>query len=216
MSKLDPKIEQRIADALCAYHDRGKPKIAPLAREFNISYQQLKGRVQGRQSRTARTPSNRALDEGQEKALIAWMRILDRANLSPLPYEIEGAANDILSRSGSDRRVGKNWVYRFMARLPNTFKCQTQKTSIPRTPPPASSSTINSPPTTIQKLQKNIIKARESFPDIDSPEMNKLKRRVERIWEGSVIQAHLAAQVSADLIRYQENQEQANAKKTKR
>jgi hypothetical protein len=53
--------------------------------------------------------------------------------------------------------------------------------SIPRTPPPASSSTINSPPTTIQKLQKNIIKVRESFPDIDSPEMNKLKRRVERI-----------------------------------
>jgi hypothetical protein len=56
------------------------------------------------------------------------MRILDRANLSPLPYEIEGAANDILSRSGSDRRVSKNWVYRFMARLPNTFKCQNQKT----------------------------------------------------------------------------------------
>ena len=33
------------------------------------------------------------------------MPVLDRANLSPLPYEIEGAANDILSRSCSDRRV---------------------------------------------------------------------------------------------------------------
>jgi hypothetical protein len=86
----------------------------------------------------------------------------------------------------------------------------------PETPPPASSSTINSPPTTVAKLQKNIIKARESFPDNDSPEINKLKRRVERIWEGSLQQAQLAAQVSADLIRLQENREQANAKKSKR
>jgi hypothetical protein len=127
MSKFDPEIEKRIADALCAYHDRGEPKIAPLAREFDIPYKQLKGRVQGRQSRSARTGPNRALDEGQEQALIAWMRVLDRANLSPLPYEIEGAANDILTRSGSDRRVSKSWVHRFMKRLPETFKFQTQK-----------------------------------------------------------------------------------------
>lgn len=86
----------------------------------------------------------------------------------------------------------------------------------PETPPPASSSTINSPPTTVAKLQKNITKARESFPNNDSPELNKLKRRVERIWEGSLLQAQLAAQVSADLIHYQENREQANAKKSKR
>jgi hypothetical protein len=92
--------------------------------------------------------------------------------------------------------------------------------SIPRTPipgtPPASSSTINSPPMTVAKLQKNIAKARGSFPQDNSPEINKLKRRVERIFEGSLQQAQLAAQVSADLIRYQENQEQANVKKTKR
>ena len=84
------------------------------------------------------------------------------------------------------------------------------------TPPTASSSTINSPPTTVAKLQKNITKARESFPDNDSPEINKLKRRVEWIWEGSLLQAQLAAKVSADLIRYQENQEQANTRKSKR
>jgi hypothetical protein len=57
----------------------------------------------------------------------------------------------------------------------------------PETPPPASSSTINSSPTTVAKLQKNIAKARESFPDNASPEINKLKRRVERIWEGSLL-----------------------------
>ena len=86
----------------------------------------------------------------------------------------------------------------------------------PETPPPASSSTINSPPTTVAKLQKNITKARQIFPDNDSPEVNKLKRRVERIWEGSLVQAQLAAQVSTDLIRLQNTQEQDNAPKTKR
>jgi hypothetical protein len=87
----------------------------------------LRARIQGRPTRSAKAPSNKALDKGQEEALIAWIRVLDRANLSPLPYEIEGAANDILTRGGSDRRVGKNWVYRFMKRLPETFKFQTQK-----------------------------------------------------------------------------------------
>lgn len=43
-----------------------------------------------------------------------------------------------------------------------------QYASIPGTPP-ASSSTINSPPKTIEKLQKNITKARESFPSNDNP-----------------------------------------------
>jgi hypothetical protein len=56
------------------------------------------------------------------------MRVLDRANLLPLLYEIERAANDILSRSCSDRRVSKSWVHRFIKRLPKTFKFQTQKT----------------------------------------------------------------------------------------
>ncbi|KAJ6109953.1 hypothetical protein N7486_002188 [Penicillium sp. IBT 16267x] len=86
----------------------------------------------------------------------------------------------------------------------------------PETPPPASSSTINSPPTTVAKLQKNIAKARESFPNNNGSKINKLKRRVERIWEESILQAQLAAQVSAELIRLQESQEQANAKKSKR
>jgi DDE superfamily endonuclease. len=127
MSKSNTDIEKRISDALHAYYDRGEPKIAPLARESDVPYQRLRARVQGRPSRSAKIPSNKALDKGQEEALIAWVRVLDRANLSPLPYEIEDAANDILSRSCSDRRVSKSWVHRFMKRLPETFKFQTQK-----------------------------------------------------------------------------------------
>ncbi|KAJ5195497.1 uncharacterized protein N7498_008935 [Penicillium cinerascens] len=128
MSKSNTDIEKRISDALRAYYDLGDPKMAPLAREFDVPYQRLRARYRGRPSRSAKIPSNKALDKGQEEALIAWMRVIDRANLSPLPYEIEGAANDILSRSCSDRRVSKSWVHPFMKRLPETFKFQTQKT----------------------------------------------------------------------------------------
>ncbi|KAJ5798977.1 uncharacterized protein N7503_006482 [Penicillium pulvis] len=82
MSKSNTDIEKRISDALHAYYDRGEPKIAPLARTFDVSYQRLRARVLGRPSRSAKIPSNEALDKGQEEASIkAWMRVLDRANL---------------------------------------------------------------------------------------------------------------------------------------
>jgi hypothetical protein len=88
-------------------------------------------------------------------------------------------------------------------------------TSRPETPP-ASSSTINSPPTTLAKLRENITKVKKSFPDSTTPEILKLKRRLESIWEGSLTQAEIAAQASADLTRILANQEQANAPKSKR
>jgi hypothetical protein len=87
--------------------------------------------------------------------------------------------------------------------------------SYPKTPP-ASSSTINSPPTTLTKLRKNITKIKKSFPDSTTPEILKLKRRLELILEGSLTQAEIAAQASTDLTRILANQEQANAPKTQR
>jgi hypothetical protein len=83
-------------------------------------------------------------------------------------------------------------------------------------PPPASSSTINSPPTTVAKLRKNIAKVKKSFPSNLSPDISKLQRRLEVIYEGSIAQAELAAQQSDDIRRLLTNQEEANAPKTKR
>jgi hypothetical protein len=71
MSKFNAEIRKRIADILSVYHDCGEPKITELAREFDIPYKQLWGRVQGRQSRSARAGLNRVLDEVQEQVLIA-------------------------------------------------------------------------------------------------------------------------------------------------
>jgi hypothetical protein len=84
------------------------------------------------------------------------------------------------------------------------------------TPPPASSSTVNSPPKTIIKLREKITKARERFPDSPTADFLKLQRRLEAIFEGSLTQAEIAAQASAGLTRLFKNQEQANAPKSKR
>ena len=45
MPKNSKETEYRLSVALRVYHERKKPKIAPLAREFGVSYQQLRGRV---------------------------------------------------------------------------------------------------------------------------------------------------------------------------
>jgi hypothetical protein len=127
MSENSSEIEDRISDAIQAYNDRDNPKIAQLAREFRVPYQRLLGRVRGRVSRLARSGPNKVLDKSQEQALVNWLALLDNANASLTAQEIEATANEILSRGGSDRRVSKNWAYRFLKRLPNDFEHIIQK-----------------------------------------------------------------------------------------
>ena len=127
MSTNSSETEGRLCNALRAYHERRKPKIAPLAREFGVSYLQLKGRVHGRKSRSARIGPNKVLDEAQEQALISWIGILDDATVPPTPQDIENCANEMLARSGSSRRVGKNWAYGLLKRLPNDYSHIIQK-----------------------------------------------------------------------------------------
>ena len=127
MPENSKETEDRLSVALRVYHERKEPKIAPLAREFGVSYQQLRGRVRGRKSRSERSGPNKALDNAQEQALIAWIGILDDANISPTPKDSESCANEILARNGSDRRVGKNWAYDLLRRLPNDYNHTIQK-----------------------------------------------------------------------------------------
>ena len=121
------KIENQITKALHAYHERDRPKIALLAREFRVPYQRLRARVKGGKSRSTRPATNKCPEDSQEQALISWIGLLDDANSPPTPQDIEGCANEILARNGSDRRVSSTWVYRFMKRLPNNYSHIIQK-----------------------------------------------------------------------------------------
>ena len=127
MPKKFDELEDRVQEALRAYHDRDKPKMTKLAEEFGIPYQRLKRRVRGRNSRSARPGTNNCLDKAQEQALISWIGALDDANAPPSPQAIESCANEMLARRGFNRRVGKNWAYYFIKRLPNDYSHIVQK-----------------------------------------------------------------------------------------
>lgn len=116
MSESYIEIEKRISVACDAYSARGKTKIMPLSREFHVPYGRLLSRIKGRDSRSTRPITNRALDEAQEQLVIQWIISLDNTNASPTPKMIEQYANQMLSRSG--QVVGKTWVYRFIKHLP--------------------------------------------------------------------------------------------------
>ena len=63
--------------AIQAYHQRKKPKIAPLAREFSVPYPSLYGRLHGRKTHSDRTDLCKTLSPIQEKALVSWIKLLD-------------------------------------------------------------------------------------------------------------------------------------------
>jgi hypothetical protein len=78
-----------------------------------VPYHRLLSRINGRDSRSTRGTTNKALDETQEKALIQWIISLDNANASPTPTMIQQCANRMTGQV-----VSKMWVYRFIKRLP--------------------------------------------------------------------------------------------------
>ena len=115
MPKFSPEVEIRIASALEAYHKNDKPNIKALAREFDVSYGQLYGRVKGRVSPKGHPGPNRALDPEQEAALIHWITLLDNAYASPSALIVQQCANQILHRRDLQRPLlNKNWVYHFI------------------------------------------------------------------------------------------------------
>ncbi|KAJ9482817.1 hypothetical protein VN97_g10602 [Penicillium thymicola] len=119
MPEKNPDLEKSLADALTEWHARKKPKIAPLAREFGVPYSLLYNRVHGRGSRSTRCATNSILNSDQEQALISWIIILDDACSPPTAKMIEGCANSMILREDASRSpVDKNWVYRFLKRIP--------------------------------------------------------------------------------------------------
>ena len=88
--------------------------------------------------------------------------------------------------------------------------------------PPASSSTIKSPPTTLTKLRQDISKAQKSIAALKeasttaSADTAKISRHLDFIFQGSLTQAEMAAQTTADMSRILANREQAKVPKSRR
>lgn len=196
MSDQIEDVEIRTQRALTAYNQSDKPNLAKLAREFGITRGRLRSRVAGHQPHTTRIQPNKALNPMQEKALVSWVYALRDSHTLNTPELIERSANRLLKDAGSDRQVGRNWVYRFIKRLPPDIpfvslkpaeKARLESESegapprifTPSPPPDISSSATNSPPDTVarvNKLNAKLIKDLENLKNLNQ----QVKRHIQR------------------------------------
>ncbi|EDN10140.1 predicted protein [Histoplasma mississippiense (nom. inval.)] len=67
-NKMDD-IEKHIQNAIEVYNDNQKQKILPLTCKFNVSYQCLQVRINGRKTHNAKIALNKKLSKSQKNAL---------------------------------------------------------------------------------------------------------------------------------------------------
>ncbi|KAJ5960610.1 uncharacterized protein N7479_007760 [Penicillium vulpinum] len=177
MVKYSLEREIRVANAIKAYKERDKAKIAVLAREFDISYDLLRRRILGAGPPTA---LRKTLNSIQEKELDQWMTSLEAAHTPPTPGMVEAEANRILARDGIEKQVGRNWPYRFIARRPS------QHPDLQR---PLSN--LNSFASNKDQIKKKIRKAIELLEEVADDLDNlspKLRKRVTSVLDAGLTQ----------------------------
>ena len=114
MSDQKENVEIRTMQAVAAYDQMDKPNLSKLAREFEIPYSRLRGRIHGRKPNSTIAGRTKALNPIQTRAMHSWINSLHKAYTYPTPEIIERAANSLLK----DRVVSHSWVYRFINSLP--------------------------------------------------------------------------------------------------
>jgi hypothetical protein len=109
-----------MAEAYEAYQTAEKPNLAKIAREYGLARGTLRDRVKKlSRPRTTRKPVNYTLEGYQEEALIQWIVYMRDCNMSVTPKLLGAWANRALAYAGKpNQRVGANWPYRFIKRLP--------------------------------------------------------------------------------------------------
>ena len=135
MAESYKDVESRIAEAISAYRDRENqnqvPKVAALAREFNVPYRRLQRRLHGIGSRSDIQRHNKKLTDAQETALKQFIDKFDDAGASVRLRSVRTYANTIISanednETNNPNKVGKNWARRFFKRNPE-YKRKKQR-----------------------------------------------------------------------------------------
>jgi hypothetical protein len=109
--------EDRITEALKAYHDPEQPDISSMriaACVFDIPYSTLNDRNKGANTLSENGGRNSRLNEAQEASLIWYMDAAIERGF-PLRYDmITAAAATILKNVGDNRRLGVHWARRWV------------------------------------------------------------------------------------------------------
>lgn len=124
--------EDRIAEALEYLTALEKPiPLTHLATLFEVPYQRLRHRYQGKPSKSTRAATGRKLSKEQELILEAYLRRCDEIGVSARLRMVAISANSILARYHEDPatpppRVGSHWAERWFQRNPQWHKKRQQ------------------------------------------------------------------------------------------
>ena len=115
------KVEKRIAQAVHAMQTRKNPMRSKIAREFQVSVEQFRSRLEGKASKsTVRGLHNRKLSPDQDKALHDYFVQLDNSGMPARIRMVEQAANQLLQASANPSvpppKVGIQWFKRWLSR----------------------------------------------------------------------------------------------------
>ncbi|KAJ5746818.1 hypothetical protein N7520_012000 [Penicillium odoratum] len=127
MASLNKQIEERVKQAIGYLHAEDKPNIAKACREFDVPYQRLRARWQGRQSLFDRQTTGQRLDESAEAGLMRWMDLNYRMGLPLKRQQILSTATAILRETEpAAPALNHRWLKRWLKRYPK-YKIRRRK-----------------------------------------------------------------------------------------
>ncbi len=133
MSSKYKTEELAVSKAIEALQNGEYSNPSAAAKAFNINPVRVRRRLKGKNSKSSRLPSNRALSEGQELAIREYVLSLDSIDVLParLSVMVRDAANYLLWEAHTDttrapRSVGVVWSKRFLSRNPKLCKHQAE------------------------------------------------------------------------------------------
>ena len=108
-------IEARINLALQAYQADPKLSLRRAAKIYDIPFQSLHYRSQGRQARADCVPNNRKLNDLEEQVIVQYILDLDSRGFPSRHRDVEEMANRLLTDRDASP-VGKRWAINFIKR----------------------------------------------------------------------------------------------------
>jgi hypothetical protein len=109
--------EADIILALQAYEADPKLSLRRAAKLYDVHFQTLHFRSQGRQAREDYIPSSRKLSDLEEQVIVQYILDLDSRGFPPRHRDIEEMANRLLADRDASP-VGKRWAINFIKRQP--------------------------------------------------------------------------------------------------
>ena len=102
------------------------------AKLYGVPPTTLRGRMEGAVAIKQFAIDRQALSDVQETQLVQWAHVQDALGMPPTHYQLRCAAEEILRASGTQKKLGKNWVTNFMRRHPSLGTLQGKRLDIKR------------------------------------------------------------------------------------